>query len=121
MATPLGGLRTLIYPASDLDAAKAWWVEFLGYAPYFDEPFYVGFDVAGYELGLVPDAEAADGAAAYWAVDDVAGAITAASDIGATVREEAHDVGEDIVVGSVRTPQGGIVGFIHNPHFVIAG
>ena len=121
MTTPLGGLRTLIYPAPDLDAAKSWWSDFLGYPPYFDEPFYVGFNVAGYELGLVPDAENSDGATAYWAVDDVAGAIAASSDLGAIPIEEAHDVGEGIVVGSVRTPQGSIVGFIRNPHFTVAG
>lgn len=117
MATPLGGLRTLIFPAPDLDAATSWWSDYLGYGPYFDEPFYVGFDVAGYELGLVPDAESADGATAYWAVDDVALAIVEATDLGASVREEAHDVGDGIVVGSVRTPQGSVVGFIRNPHF----
>ena len=121
MTTPLGGLRTLIYPAPDLDAAKSWWSEFLGYPPYFDEPFYVGYDVAGYELGLVPDAESGDGATAYWAVDDVAGSIVASTDLGAVVREEANDVGEGLVVGSVRTPQGSIVGFINNPHFVAKG
>ena len=52
----LQGLRTVIYPANDLDAARAWWTGFLGIDPYFVEPFYVGFEVAGYELGLLPDA-----------------------------------------------------------------
>ena len=55
MSPSLHGLRTVIYPAPDLDAAKAWWTAFLGADPYFDQPFYVGYDVAGYELGLLPD------------------------------------------------------------------
>ena len=42
------GLRTIIYPAPDLAASKAWFTQLLGLQPYFDEPFYVGFDVAGY-------------------------------------------------------------------------
>jgi len=50
------GLRTVIYPAPDLAAAKRWYSDLLGAAPYFDEPFYVGFSVGGFELGLVPDA-----------------------------------------------------------------
>jgi len=50
------GLRSVIYPAPDLDAAKRWYSEVLGIAPYFDEVFYVGFTVGGFELGLVPDA-----------------------------------------------------------------
>lgn len=50
------GLRTAIYPAPDLAAARDWYAEVLGMAPYFDQPFYVGFSVGGFELGLVPDA-----------------------------------------------------------------
>ncbi|PYI64046.1 MAG: hypothetical protein DMF07_07900 [Verrucomicrobia bacterium] len=50
------GLRTAIYRAPDLDKAKAWYSRVLGIAPYFDQPFYVGFSVGGYELGLDPDA-----------------------------------------------------------------
>src|SRR5262245_32458708 len=68
MALSLGGLRTVIYPCPDLDAATGWWTDVLGVEPYFDQPFYVGFDVAGYELGLLPDADPADGALVYWAV-----------------------------------------------------
>jgi predicted enzyme related to lactoylglutathione lyase len=117
MAPELQGLRTVIYPSPDLASAKSWWSEFLGFAPYFDEPFYVGFNVGGYELGLVPDADPSDGATAYWGVDDVAVALSRAEAGGGEVRESAHDVGGGIVVGSVRTPQGSLVGFIHNPHF----
>ncbi len=77
------GLRTVIYPAADLDTAKAWWTGFLGYPPYFDQPFYVGFDVGGYELGLLPDADPADGAQAYWGVPDVPAAVAVRSPRGA--------------------------------------
>ena len=57
MTTPLLGLRTVIHPVADLVGAKQWFTDLLGFGPYFDEPFYVGFEVAGYELGLLPDAE----------------------------------------------------------------
>ena len=53
------GLRTAVYPAPDLAKAKAGYAEVLGQAPCFDEPFYVGFEVGGFELGLLPDAQAA--------------------------------------------------------------
>jgi hypothetical protein len=75
MALALTGLRTVIYPSADLAADTAWWSQLLGTAPYFDQPFYVGFSVAGYELGLLPDADPADGALVYWGVDDVAAAV----------------------------------------------
>ena len=53
------GLRTAKYTARDIGAAKAWYTEVLGVSPYFDEPFYVGFNVAGFELGITPDDAAA--------------------------------------------------------------
>ena len=59
------GLRTTIYPTADLEASKAWFTGLLGFGPYFDEPFYVGYEVGGYELGLNPDADVADGAVTY--------------------------------------------------------
>ena len=57
MTTPMLGLRTVIHPVADLVGAKAWFTDLLGFGPYFDEPFYVGFEVAGYELGLLPVAD----------------------------------------------------------------
>ena len=117
MPIALQGLRTVLYPSPDLAAAKAWWSELLGTGPYFDEPFYVGFDVGGYELGLLPDADPAEGSITYWGVDDVAAAVAAAVAAGASVHVAPSDVGEGIVTASVRTPTGAILGFIYNPHF----
>ena len=116
MSVDLQGLRTVIYPAPDLAAAKAWWTELLGFPPYFDEPFYVGFEVGGYELGLLPDAPA-DGALTYWGVDDVDPAVAAALALGAEVHAPATEVGDGIVTATVRSPDGSIVGLIKNPHF----
>lgn len=82
MAIALQGLRTVIYPSPDVEAAKAWWTGLLGIEPYFDEPFYVGYEVAGYELGLLPDGNPADGAITYWGTDDVAAAVEAAIALG---------------------------------------
>jgi catechol 2,3-dioxygenase-like lactoylglutathione lyase family enzyme len=120
VSTSLQGLRTVIYPAPDLDAAKSWWTALRGQAPYFDQPFYVGFNVGGYELGLLPDASASDGALVYWGVPDVAAAVAAAIDAGAVEHTPASDVGDGIVTATVRTPDGSILGFIFNPHFSLA-
>lgn len=111
------GLRTVIYPAPDLDAVKAWWSGVLGIDPYFDEPFYVGYNVGGYELGLLPTADPADGALVYWGVADVAAAVAAAMATGATEHAPVSDVGDGIVTATVRTPHGAILGLIYNPHF----
>lgn len=49
-------LCTVIYHVENLDEAKAWYKNITGIDPYFDRPFYVGFDINGCELGLDPDA-----------------------------------------------------------------
>jgi catechol 2,3-dioxygenase-like lactoylglutathione lyase family enzyme len=121
MSAELQGLRTVIYPAPDLEAAKQWWADLLGTDPYFDEPFYVGFDVAGYELGLLPDADPGDGALVYWGVADVPLAVAEAVAAGATEHVPPADVGGGIVTASVRTPTGSILAFIRNPHFAPVG
>ena len=120
MPISLEGLRTVIYPAPELEAAKTWWTELLGEPPYFDEPFYVGYEVAGYELGLLPTADPADGALTYWGVADVAAAVKAAVAAGGTEHTPATEVGEGIVTATVRTPSGAILGLIFNPHFKAA-
>jgi predicted enzyme related to lactoylglutathione lyase len=111
------GLRTVIFPTHDLQASKDWWATALGQSPYFDEEFYVGFNVAGYELGLLPDANQDDGAQVYWGADDVPSALQSALAQGAQVIGPVTDVGEGIVTASVRLPDGSVVGFIYNPHF----
>ena len=61
MAASVLGLRTTIYKVGDINIAKGWYAEAFQVEPYFDEPFYVGFNVAGYELGLMEeDISAAD-------------------------------------------------------------
>jgi catechol 2,3-dioxygenase-like lactoylglutathione lyase family enzyme len=112
------GLRSVIYPAPDLAAAKAWFTEILGFGPYFDEPFYVGFEVGGYELGLDPNADPADGAVALWGVENADTALAQLVGAGATViGDGVQEVGEGIRVASVRQPVGGVLGVIENPHF----
>ena len=117
MSITLLGLRTVIYPSADLNADKNWWTTTLGFEPYFDQPFYVGFNVKGYELGLLPDAQVDDGAVVYWGVDDVPTAVNEAIYVGAVEHTPAADVGDGIVTATVRSPSGSIVGFIYNPHF----
>jgi hypothetical protein len=117
MAIDILGLRTVIYPSPDLQAAKSWWTGLVGVDPYFDEPFYVGYNLAGYELGLLPDGDPADGAITYWGVEDVGAAVEEAMARGASPHAPVADVGGGIVTASVINPMGMIVGFIFNPHF----
>lgn len=115
------GLATVIYPVPDLDRAKAWYADAFGKAPYFDQPFYVGFEIGGYELGLLPDEgrPGADGGVAYWRVDEIDAAVARFLKAGATTVSEAKDVGDGIKVAIVADPFGNSIGLIENPHFKI--
>ena len=112
------GLRTVIYPAPDLAAAKLWYSEVLGQTPYFDEPFYVGFSVGGFELGLVPDAEPGTaGPQPLWGVANIESAHSRLLELGASPLEPVTEVGGGIKVAAVKDPFGNRLGIIENPHF----
>jgi len=114
------GLRTVVYQVKDLTKAKEWYTTLLGKPPYFDEPFYVGFSVGGYELGLHPAAaETTSGTSVvtYWGVDDIDTTYAKLIHLGAKARVPPMDVGDGIKVGDVIDPFGNVVGVIFNPHF----
>jgi catechol 2,3-dioxygenase-like lactoylglutathione lyase family enzyme len=112
------GLRTAIYPVHDLAAAKAWYTRLLGQAPYFDQPFYVGFAVGGFELGLLPVGEpGVAGPQPLWGVADAEAAYAELLALGATALEPVTDVGDGIKVAAVRDPFGNRFGIIENPNF----
>lgn len=114
------GLRTVIYAAPDLQAATTWFTKLLGQEPYFEEPFYVGFNVAGYELALDPNADPGDGPRTYWGVADADAALATLLAAGAALVSDVTDVGEGIRVASAREPGGSVVGLIENPNFEAA-
>lgn len=117
------GLRTAKYTVPDIAAGKAWYRRVLGADPYFDEPFYVGFNVGGFELGIVPEAgiplERPEAGVAYWGVADADAAYAALIALGAAAAEPVQDVGEGIKIGAVRDPFGNRLGIIENPAFRI--
>lgn len=114
----LKGLRTVIYPAPDLKKAKEWYSRIIGESPYFDEPYYVGFDIGGYELGLQPDREpGVNGSIVYWGVDDIKKTWKLLIQEGAISDEEVMHVGGEVYVATVRDPFGNLFGIIQNPNF----
>jgi catechol 2,3-dioxygenase-like lactoylglutathione lyase family enzyme len=115
------GLRTAIYAVPDVPRARVWYRELLGLDPYFDEPFYVGFNVGGFELGLQPlEGEphpGAGGAVAYWGVEHITEAWPRLLALGAEPVSPPQDVGGDIRVAVAKDPFGNALGLIENPHF----
>lgn len=120
MQTPFLGLRTAIYKVYDITEATAWYTQVLGIEPYFNEPFYVGFNVAGYELGLQPqEGEMAktDSVITYWGVEDVEATHAMLLSAGALPHEDPTEVGGGIIVAAVKDPWGNVFGIIYNPNF----
>ena len=115
------GLRTASYRVNDINKGKEWYSAVLGFGPYFDEPFYVGFNVAGYELGLQPTedqvGDKAEGSVAFWGVENCEVALARLLELGASPDHDVQDVGGGIKVATVKDPFGNVLGIIENPTF----
>ena len=115
------GLRTVAYKVEDLNKAKQWYTEAFQTLPYFDEPIYVGFNIKGYELGLLPEkkleAKKSESVITYWGVDKIKEEYERLLALGATPHEEPNNVGGELMVASVNDPWGNIIGIIYNPYF----
>ena len=118
MKSAILGLRTVCYKVSDITKAKEWYSDAFNTQPYFDEPFYVGFNIAGYELGLQPDESVkGDNVVTYWGVEDINTEYNRFLKLGATEREAPQNVGGDITTASITDPWGNVIGLIYNPEF----
>ncbi len=112
------GLRTALYPVTDLAEATKWYGQVFGCTPYFEEPFYVGFTVGGFELGLVPDGTpGTHGCTALWGVSDIQAEVARIVALGASVKMGPQDVGGGISVAELNDPFGNLLGLIENPNF----
>lgn len=127
MSGPMHGLRTVIYTVGDIVKAKKWYADAFQTQSYFDDPSidasYIGFNIAGYELGLMPDDLAAanktTNVMAYWGVEDIEAEVARLIDLGATSHTKPMNVGGPIMVASVIDPWGNAIGLIYNPDFKI--
>lgn len=118
METKILGLRTVGYKVADINKAKEWYSKAFDTAPYFDQPFYVGFNIGGYELGLQPDDSVkGDNIVTYWGVEDINSEYERFLSLGAAEHEAPQNVGGEIVVASVKDPWNNIIGLIYNPEF----
>jgi predicted enzyme related to lactoylglutathione lyase len=110
------GFRTLLHPVSDLAAAKAVYTALLGLEPQTDSPYYVGYDLGGQHIGLVPGGaqQGMSAPVAYRHVDDLAVALAEVVAAGATVREPAREVGGGRTVATVADPDGNVLGLLQD-------
>ncbi len=115
------GLRTTIYKVGDIKKATDWYSKAFEIEPYFDEPYYVGFNIGGYELGLQPEENPAtdkvESVVSYWGVEKIQEVYDRLIGLGAIENEKPYNVGGDLMTATVKDPFGNIIGLIYNPHF----
>jgi predicted enzyme related to lactoylglutathione lyase len=112
------GLKSVIYPSTDLKGDKKFWEAITGVKAYFDKPYYVGFNINGCELGLDPNAakEGLTYPVTYWHVKNTVEAATQLIAAGATVNKPAKDVGGGMMMATFKDPNGSIFGIIDDPN-----
>ncbi|MGW0752527.1 VOC family protein [Streptomyces sp. NPDC002587] len=110
------GIKTVLHPVSDLAKAKDVYAALLGVPPQTDESYYVGFEAAGQNIGLVPSGGAQGMASpvAYWHVEDIEAKLAEVTAAGATLKEPAHDVGGGRLVATVTDPDGNVLGLLQD-------
>lgn len=115
----LKGLRSAIYPVADMAAARKWYEVLVGKPPYFDSDAYVGFEVGGFELGLLKSDDGAcnKGVQTLWGVDDAEAAIARLEELGGQILSPVASVGGGIKTASITDPFGNQFGIIENPDF----
>jgi predicted enzyme related to lactoylglutathione lyase len=110
------GIKTVLHPVGDLEKAKTVYTALLGVAPQADSPYYVGYDVAGQHIGLLPNGgpQGLTSPVAYWHVDDIEAKVAEVTAAGATVKDAPNEVGGGRVVASVVDADGNVLGLIQD-------
>src|SRR3954470_16224805 len=114
--TQTHGITTVLHPVADLAAAKEVYTALLGLEPQADAPYYVGYDVGGQHIGLVPNGgpQGMTSPVAYWHVADIEAKLTEVTAAGAVVTEPAHDVGGGRLVATFTDPDGNVLGLVQD-------
>jgi len=111
------GIKTVLHPVSDLAAARPVYTALLGAPPQTDSDYYVGFEVEGQQIGLVPGGgpQGMTSPVAFWHVPDIEAKLAEVTAAGATVKEPAHNVGGGRLVATVTDPDGNVLGLLQDP------
>jgi predicted enzyme related to lactoylglutathione lyase len=115
--TATEGIKTVLHPVTDLAKATPVYAALLGVAPQTESSFYVGFDAAGQQIGLVPGgaAQGMTSPVAYWHVPDIEAKLAEVTAAGAAVKEAPRDVGGGRLVATITDPDGNVLGLLQDP------
>ena len=110
------GIKIVLHPVSDLEAAKGVYSALLGMPPQADADYYVGYEAEGQHIGLVPGGgpQGMTSPVAYWRVPDIEAKLAEVTAAGATVKEPAHEVGPGRIVATFTDPDGNVLGLVQD-------
>jgi predicted enzyme related to lactoylglutathione lyase len=108
------GMKTIIYPVTDINRAKQLYSVLLGVEPYVDGAYYVGFRVGDQQIGLDPHGHK-EGMTGYFHVSDIQKSLQALVDAGAQILQEIKDIGGGGLIASVKDVDGNIIGLLQGP------
>ena len=114
MGSSTEGIKTVLHPVTDLEAAKAVYTALLGMPPTSDAPYYVGYEAEGQQIGLVPGGGGMTSPVAYWHVPDIEAKLADVTAAGAKVKESPRDVGGGRLVATFTDPDGNVLGLIQD-------
>ncbi|MGY4642439.1 VOC family protein [Cellulomonas sp. URHB0016] len=114
--SPTQGITIVLHPVSDVGAAKSVYTALLGIEPQADSPYYVGYDVGGQHIGLVPRGAGQETTSpvAYWQVPDIEATLAEVTEAGGTVTEAPHEVGPGRSVATFTDVDGNVLGLVHD-------
>ena len=110
------GIKIMLCPVSDLESAKATYAALLGAPPTADSDYYVGFDVGGQHIGLVPGGgpQNLTSPTPFWEVADIEAELEELTGAGADVRDAVRDVGGGRRVATVTDADGNVLGLVQD-------
>jgi predicted enzyme related to lactoylglutathione lyase len=108
------GIKTVLHPVTDLEKAKPVYTALLGVEPMADAPYYVGYEAAGQQIGLVPGGGGMTSPVAYWHVADIEAKLAEVTAAGAMLKESPRDVGGGRLVATFTDPDGNVLGLIQD-------
>src|SRR5215831_17891075 len=110
------GIKIVLHPVTDLEKSKAVYTALLGIAPQADSSYYVGFDVEGQHIGLVPNGaqQGMTSPVAYWQVPDIEAKLAEVTAAGGTVKEPPRNVGGSRLVATFTDPDGNVLGLVQD-------
>ena len=111
------GIKTVLHPVTDLARAKHVYAALLGVEPSADADYYVGFDVAGQHIGLVPGGgpQHMTSPVAFWHVQDIEAKLAEVTAAGASLKDPVRDVGGGRLVATFTDPDGNVLGVLQDP------